>query len=367
MGKIIEFDLLTEELNRLRETGNRIVLCHGCFDLMHPGHIKHFQSAKEMGHVLVVTVTPDIYVDKGADRPVYNQDLRVISIAALECVDFASVNKWPTAEETLRTIRPHIYVKGQEFEKLEDKTGKLQKELKVLEEIGARMDFTHEIVFSSTELVNKYFMDSKKQTDDLLSYFNKSSSKNEYARYYLSYLAKLLLSINIHVIEDIINIFIEASRKGNTIYFLGNGGSAVIASHFANDIGIGTRAKEKKLIKAISLIDNMAVVSAIANDSGYNNIFLYQLEALLQEGDVVLALSVSGNSPNIIEAVHYAKKIRVITIGCTGFDGGQLKEIADISLHIPTSKGEYGLVEDIFTILNHLVSSYLKLERCEHL
>ena len=104
-----------------------------------------------------VTVTPDIYVDKGPGRPVFNQNLRAESIAALECVDYVAINKWPTAEETLRLLRPDIYVKGQEFEKLEDKTGKIQKEYKVLKEIGAELRFTHEIVFSSTELLNKHF------------------------------------------------------------------------------------------------------------------------------------------------------------------------------------------------------------------
>jgi len=124
---------------------------------MHPGHIKYFQAAKRMGDVLVVTVTPDIYVDKGPDRPVFNQNLRMESIAALECVDYVTLNKWPTAEETIRLFKPHIFVKGQEFEKLKDKTGKIQKEYKVLQEIGAEIRFTHEVVFSSTQLLNKYF------------------------------------------------------------------------------------------------------------------------------------------------------------------------------------------------------------------
>ena len=105
----------------------------------------------------MVTVTPDEYVDKGPDRPVFSQDLRAESIAALECVDYVTINKWPTAEQTLGLLKPHYYVKGQEFENLEDKTGKLQKEYQVLKEIEAEMRFTHEIVFSSTKLLNKYF------------------------------------------------------------------------------------------------------------------------------------------------------------------------------------------------------------------
>jgi rfaE bifunctional protein nucleotidyltransferase chain/domain len=155
--KIVEFEELEETLRDQKSRGRKIVHCHGCFDLMHPGHIKYFQAAKDMGDVLVVTVTPDVYVDKGQGRPVFDQGLRVDSIAALECVDYVAINKWPTAEETLRLLRPDIYVKGQEFEKLEDKTGKIQKEYKVLKEIGAEMRFTHEIVFSSTELLEKYF------------------------------------------------------------------------------------------------------------------------------------------------------------------------------------------------------------------
>ncbi|MBT6049240.1 MAG: adenylyltransferase/cytidyltransferase family protein [Candidatus Scalindua sp.] len=159
--KVVELEELKQEIYILKSEGKKIVHCHGCFDLMHPGHIKYFQAAKKMGDILVVTVTPDAYVDKGSDRPVFKQDLRAESIAALECVDYVAVNKWPTAEETLRLLRPNIYVKGQEFENLEDKTGKIQKEFEVVKEISAELKYTHEIVFSSTELLNKYKSETK--------------------------------------------------------------------------------------------------------------------------------------------------------------------------------------------------------------
>jgi cytidyltransferase-like protein len=106
--KIKTIDEISHILRKLKSEGKKLVLCHGCFDLMHTGHIKHFQPAKEMGDILVVTVTPDIYVDKGPNRPVFNQSLRVETIAALECVDYVAINKWPTAEETLRLLRPDI-------------------------------------------------------------------------------------------------------------------------------------------------------------------------------------------------------------------------------------------------------------------
>lgn len=156
--KVVHLDELAQRVKKLKSQGKKIVHCHGCFDLMHPGHIKHFQAAKQMGDVLVVTLTPDEYVDKGPNRPVFSQDLRADSIAALECVDYVAINKWPTAEETLRLLKPHYYVKGQEFEDGQDNAGKIQKEFQVVQEIGAEMRFTNEIVFSSTRLLNKHFL-----------------------------------------------------------------------------------------------------------------------------------------------------------------------------------------------------------------
>ena len=163
--KILELDGLARRVAELRAQGKVVVYCHGCFDLMHPGHIKYFQSARGMGDALVVTVTPDRFVDKGPGRPVFGENLRAECIAALECVDGVAVNNAPTAEETLRLLKPSIYVKGQEFEGRPDKTGKLQREQVVLKEIGAEMRYTHEIVFSSTELLNKFFLAANKKAE----------------------------------------------------------------------------------------------------------------------------------------------------------------------------------------------------------
>jgi rfaE bifunctional protein nucleotidyltransferase chain/domain len=159
--KILLLSELSWRLAALREQGKKIVHCHGCFDLMHPGHIKYLEAAKQMGDILVVTLSPDRYVDKGPGRPVFSEKLRAECLAALECVDYVAINEYPTAEETLRLLRPHYYVKGQEFERLEDKTGKIQREYQVLQEIGGEMRFTQEIVFSSTQLLNKYFLNKE--------------------------------------------------------------------------------------------------------------------------------------------------------------------------------------------------------------
>jgi rfaE bifunctional protein nucleotidyltransferase chain/domain len=161
MNKFIALKKMAEKLRKLKAKGKKVVMCHGCFDLMHPGHIKHFQAAKKMGDVLVVTVTPDIYVNKGSHRPVFNEKLRAESVAALECVDFVAINKWPDPVETIKLLKPDIYVKGQEYAKNKRKIKELQKDLRAVKEVGGRMAFTHEIVFSSTKLLNKYFLGKK--------------------------------------------------------------------------------------------------------------------------------------------------------------------------------------------------------------
>ncbi len=158
-NKIKEIKVLSQVLSRLKKQGKKIIHCHGCFDLLHPGHIKYFQAAKKMGDILVVTVTQDVYVNKGPGRPVFGQDLRAECIAALQCVDYVAVNKWPTAQEIIRLLKPDLYVKGQEYQKFEnDKTGNIKREYDAVKEIGGKMEFTHEIVFSSTKLLNTFFI-----------------------------------------------------------------------------------------------------------------------------------------------------------------------------------------------------------------
>jgi D-sedoheptulose 7-phosphate isomerase len=198
---------------------------------------------------------------------------------------------------------------------------------------------------------------------DLRSTHKAARTKAEYAKGYLDYLATLTAKLDTAVIERVITAIEDAGRRGKAIYFIGNGGSASTASHFANDIGFGTRAPGHAPFKAISLVDNVSVVTALANDDGYESIFTSQLESVLQEGDVLVALSVSGNSPNVLGAVRYAKGRGAVTVGFTGFDGGELRRLADINLHVPTPKGEYGPVEDVFMILDHLIGSYLRIRR----
>lgn len=179
-----------------------------------------------------------------------------------------------------------------------------------------------------------------------------------FARGYLEYLIEVLNRLDAEAIAAFIDTLLQARERGARIFFLGNGGSAATASHFANDLEISTRSWHKPF-RAVSLTTNVSVLTAIANDYGYDEIFLRQLRTQMTDGDVVVAISASGNSPNVIKAIEYAKDHGAVTVGLTGFDGGRLRQVAHLNVHAPTNQREYGPAEDVHTILNHLVGSFL--------
>ena len=185
-----------------------------------------------------------------------------------------------------------------------------------------------------------------------------SSDPAEYAKGYLDYLRKVLAAIDGQEIATFANLLIEARERGSRIFFMGNGGSAATASHFATDIALGPRCPEKPF-RALSLTDNNGVMTAIANDDGYDQMFLFQLQNQMAAGDVVVAISASGNSPNVVKAIEWANENGGITLALTGFDGGKLRSLARHAVHVPCGKGEYGPAEDAHMILDHIVGTYL--------
>src|SRR5579862_1507040 len=151
--KTCSFQQLLKIRENAREQGRTIVHCHGCFDIVHPGHIQHLQFAKSLGDILVVSVSSDTHVDKGVDRPLIPDELRAASLAALECVDWVFVNPDPTAVELLGKLQPDIYVKGKEYERNTDP--RFLAERQAIESAGGRVVFSSgEVVYSSTALIN---------------------------------------------------------------------------------------------------------------------------------------------------------------------------------------------------------------------
>ncbi len=180
MKKILTLRELEHEIARIKAEGKTIAHCHGCFDLMHSGHIKHFESAKKIADVLVVTLTQDKYVNKGPGRPVFNENQRAEAIAALGCVDFVAINNWPTAEETIKIVQPTFYVKGPDYkDQSKDITNNIGKEEAAVIAVGGKLHLTEDDTFSSSNLINAHFSQLSDNLQDYLRDFKTKHSLDE--------------------------------------------------------------------------------------------------------------------------------------------------------------------------------------------
>ena len=175
---------------------------------------------------------------------------------------------------------------------------------------------------------------------------------------YISTLQLTMDQLPRQLIADVIDVLQQARRQGNQVFILGNGGSASTASHFACDLAKNTRQEGLPHFRVIGLTDNMAMFSALANDQGYENVFSEQLASLVRPGDIVIAISASGNSKNVINAAEMAHRYEATVIGFTGFDGGRLGQLANINIQVNSNIIEH--VEDIHLMLEHLIVSSIK-------
>lgn len=184
---------------------------------------------------------------------------------------------------------------------------------------------------------------------------------------YLEHEIATIQKLDVEQINQALNLLLTAFENGNTVYIFGNGGSSATASHYQNDFNKGVSEHTEKKFNFLCLNDNVATVMAVANDIGFEEVFRFQLRGHLKPGDVVMAISGSGNSRNVINAVEYAKEQGNQVIGLTGFDGGMLKRLSDVSLHAPINSMQ--VTEDIHMIFDHLMMSvfYKALAGIEHL
>lgn len=192
--------------------------------------------------------------------------------------------------------------------------------------------------------------------------FEKSQNVKQFIEGYYNYLFKLLNTVDMHEIALFAEEMERARRENKTVFFVGNGGSAATASHMANDFGMDILKKTGGDLpfRAMALTDNAAVMLAIANDDGYERLFVNQLRVHYRSGDSLVAISASGNSPNVVAAAEWVKARGGKVISLVGFDGGKLKDISDVIIHAKSEKGEYGPVEDVHMIMDHLVANWLQ-------
>lgn len=187
------------------------------------------------------------------------------------------------------------------------------------------------------------------------------TNTQEFIKNYLEYNSSIMQSLDYAALEKFVDLILNSRGKGQSIFFIGNGGSASTATHFVNDITLGSRQFDDPF-RCISLCDNQACITAIGNDDGYENIFLQQLQTLFKEGDILVAISASGNSQNLLTAADWIKTKGGFMVGLTSFDGGALQEKSDLNIHVPAVKGEYGPAEDIHMMICGLVGTLLRIK-----
>jgi len=263
--KVLSLEELSTKAKECRDSGKKVVLCHGVFDLLHAGHIRYLKSARNEGDVLFVTVTPDEFVNKGPGRPVFSQDLRAENIGFLSFVDFVAVNTTPTAINVLSKVKPHAYVKGPDYKEMEnDITGNIYAEKEAVEAQGGKIVFTEDITLSSTSLLNEHFGVFPLETKRYLESFRQRHSYEE-----IISLLQGLGNLNVLVVGDAIvdeYHFVEAlgqSSKGANLAVKFDskeqfaGGSLAVANHLAGFVqnvtvvaGLGKQNSHEEFIRS---------------------------------------------------------------------------------------------------------------------
>ena len=254
--KIYSLDKLQRIISEKKSVGKKIILCHGVFDLLHIGHIKHFKQAKELGDILAVTLTPDIYVNKGPKRPVFKEKLRVEAVASLDVVDYVALNTSVTSVNIIQKLRPNIYCKGPDYkDHNNDISGQIKKEIRTIKSVGGKIAYTQGLTFSSGNLINSHVNSYSSLQKILIKKIKKNYTFKEIKK-----IIEDLKKIRILIIgETIIDqyIFCEALGKSGKepILVLKDvkteeyiGGAAALARHlsaFSNNISLLSMVGEK--------------------------------------------------------------------------------------------------------------------------
>ncbi|HBA85180.1 MAG TPA: cytidyltransferase [Verrucomicrobia bacterium] len=253
--KILGLENLVKAVEELKSQDKTIVHCHGVFDLLHIGHIKHLESARRLGDVLVVTITPDEFVDKGPHRPAFTDNLRAEALASLECVNFVAINKWPTAVEIIDLLKPDLYVKGVVRGKgKRDFTDAIRLEESAVEKNGGHLVLTEEETYSATTLINRYLDIFSTETQNFLTEFRQKYSAEEIVDYLQSIRDLRVLVVGETIIDEYQFCAVMAKANKDPVMAARHltteqyaGGVLAIANHvsnFCNQVGILTMLGE---------------------------------------------------------------------------------------------------------------------------
>ncbi|MBK6721953.1 MAG: D-glycero-beta-D-manno-heptose 1-phosphate adenylyltransferase [Pyrinomonadaceae bacterium] len=305
-----------------------IVFTNGCFDIIHPGHIDLLRRSRELGSKLIVGINSDASVAKikGPGRPLQDQESRRAVLLGLGSVDEVVIFDEPTPERLIHEIRPDVLVKGGDWQPNEIIGADF------VESYGGKV-YSLPLVdghssSSIIERMNSEVPDESVTTDNSIA----RRSLDEHLRVFASLIAECSDSI-----EECGRLILDTVSRGNKILICGNGGSAADAQHIAAEF-VGRYETERRALPAIALTTDTSALTALANDYSFERIFARQVEALAVDGDLLIAISTSGNSPNVIVAVMEARRKGCTVIGMTGSGGKKLASLCDACLMVPSQR-----------------------------
>lgn len=305
-----------------------IVFTNGCFDIIHPGHVDLLRRARELGSKLIVGINSDASVAKikGPGRPLQDQESRRAVLLGLGSVDEVVIFDEPTPERLVREIRPDVLVKGGDWQPNEIIGADF------VESYGGKVYSLPLIAgHSSSSIIGR--MNSEVSTESETA---ENSIATRSLDEHMSVFASLVADCS-DSIEECGRLILETVSRGNKVLICGNGGSAADAQHIAAEF-VGRYETERRALPAIALTTDTSALTALANDYSFERIFARQVEALAVEGDLLIAISTSGNSPNVIAAVMEARRKGCTVIGMTGAGGKKLASLCDACLLVPSQR-----------------------------
>jgi D-sedoheptulose 7-phosphate isomerase len=327
------------------------VFTNGCFDLIHPGHVSLLERARELGDRLVVGINSDLSVRKikGPGRPVVDQESRKKVLLALRAVDEVIIFEELTPEKVIHDIKPDILVKGGDWKEDEIIGADFVKSLG-----GQVVSLPLLEGFSSSNLIEA--IETEDNGNDRDAEDEEAKSIVEASFHEHRHVFEKADDLLMRAIESSARIVISTLQNGGKVLICGNGGSAADAQHLATEFS-GRYEKERRALPAVALTTDTSALTAIANDYGFEQVFARQVEALAKPGDCLIAISTSGNSPNVIAAIMAARQIGCKVIGLTGQGGKKLASLSDECVLVPSSRT--ARIQEMHITIAHIWCEYI--------
>lgn len=322
------------------------VFTNGCFDIIHPGHVDLLRRARDLGTELIVGINSDdsVRIIKGNDKPYLNQNDRAEILKSIRYVDEVYIFDEQTPENLIKKIKPDVLVKGGDWAVDEIIGADF-----VLKNGGKVFSLPLKADYSSSSIAEKIKSAASAKEDSEQKNHSSQIINNALQNHLETF--QDILTGNVAKIEKCAEMIFATFEQGNKVLICGNGGSAADAQHIAAEF-VGRYETERKALPAIALTTDTSALTAVANDYGFERIFSRQVEALAARGDLLIAISTSGNSKNIISAVMTARDLECKTLCLTGADGKKLASLCDMSILVPNKKT--ARIQEVHIALAHI-------------